>query len=152
MRALLAAGLVLSACAPASDEPAARDGAARVPARVPAGVAASVPAVAVSSGGAVLTSAVVRDGSAARRIVTHADGREATVARGAIADGSQAAPRLVAAPNGTVLALYATETAVAGRRRSRAGRNRRRLGPRRRRRRSRAAAREPAGPLNGLAA
>ena len=104
MRALLAAGLVLSACAPTGDESA------------PARDTASVPSVAVAARGAVLTSAVVRDGDGARLVVTHADGREATVARGAIADGSQAAPRLVASPNGTVLALYATETAVAGRR------------------------------------
>ena len=107
-RLLLVACATMAACQAPAEGPSAL-------AETGPGVAA-VPALAVTAAGEALTSSVVGTGNARRLVVTHADGRRVEVARGAVSDHSQTAPRIAVAPDGAVLVLYAADRPAAGRR------------------------------------
>ena len=102
----LVLALLLAACE-APEAPAAAESSADV---------SSVPGLAVTTAGVALTSSVVARGDARRLVLTHADGRQVEVARGAVSDHSQAAPRIAVLPGGAVLVLYVVTVPVDGRR------------------------------------
>lgn len=105
--AVLAAAL-LSACRVTPDGPTA------AATNDSSGVA--VPSVAVTGDGALFTTSVEGLGDDRRLVVARPDGQTVEVARGGVGDHSQAAPRLVVAPDGTLLVLYAVNVEVEGRR------------------------------------
>lgn len=106
---LLTLTVTLAACTPSAEE-------SRAFSAPGTSESAHVPSIAVTAGGTVLTSAVVEAGDERRLVVTAIDGTTTEVARGAISDHNQAAPRMVVAPDGTVLVLWVREVDVNGRR------------------------------------